>query len=507
MSNEGNSCNANSDTRYRVPKITRLEDIPTCEARTLEPLKRSQPCTLPIVAVRPDKSVVSEETGQVISFADYCEKLPTLARHLVVTFSSDAWLWRLDQRWHNDPRWTWSVMVQKKPRAKMRQHVTYYGFRKARKQAFTNLVIDAGSFTDDTDTDLIELGQWVRDFANTHGLRMRASAAGIANQLLRHPDFYPEARRVVPLFINATAREHLPGPFYESYVDATQRIEAATYIDQQAAYHYAAMTTPLPNSNSVRACGYTHSSGVYARAGGELFQREMRKHGLVHAEVMVYPVPPKREKFTPRLLRKPGRQRAWIWTNEIPYLEKMGMQVLHLISVWGTEEVDRNIARYAQWAASMSKQHPHLKALLLMPYGALGRRPDTIEIHAPGGDDALLLAGRWIEGTHSRSVRAQTYTANALQLGLIQAHVRALSLDMARQLSNKGEEVISVYADGIFIRLDGAQQIPMFAPWRVKEDSLQLHLSESLRVPVRAKVRRDYVAAQVAASTYSEGIA
>lgn len=470
-------------------------------SRTVEPAKPSKPCTLPIVAVRADHSVVCEEgvlpspVARMAFFEEYCELLPTLPRHILVTFSSDAWLYKLNERWQDDPRWTYSVMVQQKTSRSLRHHVSYYGFkpkRGKRRESFTNLVLDAGSFTKDMDADLMELGQWVRGFCNEYGLQLRASAAGIAGQLLRHPMFYPEARRAVPHFINMKARKHLPGPFYESYVDGAQRIEAAAYIDQEAAYHYAASVTPLPNANTVRAMGFIETDKPYARAGTELFDRELRKHGLIHAKVTM-PRLRTKLRFVPRAMRKPGSQLVWLWTNEVPYLKSLGMEIEYLVSVWGTEDVDLSMKEYAAWARDLSRENRHLKALLLMPYGALGRKPASITMHTPGGDEPLLLAGQHIEGTRKREVSVQTYTSNALQLGLIQSHVRALSLDMARQLADHGQEVVSVYADGIFIRLDDKRQMPMFAPWRMKGEDLELHLADSLRVPVRAAVRRDYV--------------
>lgn len=518
MSNTGDGCNAVYDQLTEAaqaeaasaraargtfhPRITSLADIDIGDGRTLEPLPRPDPCDLPIIAVRPDRTVIREDTGEILTFEEYRDALPDLPRHLVITFSSDAWLWALNDHWQGDPRWTWRVMVQRKPRTKMRQHVTYYGFKRegqhriGKDRAFTNLVIDAGSFVHNppANLDLIQLGQWIRDFCNTYGLRVRASAAGVAGQLLRHPMFYAEVRRVVPGFINETARSHLPGPHYESYVDAAQQIQAAMYIDQEAAYHYAASRTPLPDANSIHARGHTRADRVYARRGGALYKQEMLTHGLIHAEITVPHLTPLQQKFVPRVMREPGRQSAWLWTNEIPYLEKMGMHIHHLISVWGSADVDRSIVKYAEWAADLGKGNPHLKALLLMPYGALGRRPETIEIHSPGGESELLLAGRWITGTRSREVQSQTFTSNALQLGLIQAHVRTLSLDMARQLSAKDHEVISVYADGIFIRLNDKRQVPMFAPWRLKGENLELHLNASLRVPVRQVVQREYMA-------------
>lgn len=463
------------------------------DALIVKPSNPAPPCKLSIVAVQADRTVVLESTGEILSFDDYCRALPYMTRHICVTFSPDMWLYLLHERWSHDPEWTWRVTVQRKPHHRHRQHVSYYGFRRKDRQSFTNLVLDASSVTNDLDTDLIALGRWVREFCNSYGLHLRASAAGIASQLLRHPMFYSEARRAVPRFINSTARDHLPGPYYESYVDPAQRMTAAMYIDQQAAYHYAALTTPLPHANSTRASGLTRGNGIYARAGGDLYQREIRKYGLIHARVTVPTISAKQHKFLPRSLRTPGEHDLWIWTNELPYLESFGLRVQHLISVWGTHERDYGIVKYARWAQRVSRENPHMKALLLMPYGALGRRPETVEIHTPHGEDDLLLAGQWVEGTRSHEINVPTYTANALQLGLIQAHVRTLSLDMARQLSAHEQEVISIYADGIFIKLDDTKTIPLFAPWRLKEGNLEVHLSESLRIPVRQAVRREYL--------------
>lgn len=482
-------CNGN-------PSIT-LEVNDPLASRTVKPLRAVKPCTLPIVAVLPDGSVLSEKTGQILPWIRYAAGMRTMPRHIVVTFSPEVWLLRLNDLWKHDPRWMWKVTVQRKPNRKEQHHVGYYGFRPTgRKVPYANLLLDAGTFTNDPDADLIALGMWVREFCNTYGLQLRASAAGIASQLLRHPMFYPEARRAVPKFINDTARAHLPGPHYESYVETAQRMEAALYIDQEAAYHYAATVTPLPNANSVRACGLSRSNGKYARGGGELYRRELRKHGLIHVRAEVPRLSPRDQKYVPRFMRRVGVYNVWIWTNELPYLESFGLRVLHLISVWGTEETDTHIIQYARWAAELGRENPHLKALLLMPYGSLGRRPDTLELHTPGGTDSLLLAGQWVEGTRKRKIDVHTYTSNALQLGLIQSHVRALSLDMARQLSARGREVISIYADGIFIRLDDSGTVPMFTPWRLKEDNLEVHLTESLRVPVRAAVRREYLQMQ-----------
>jgi hypothetical protein len=290
------------------------------------------------------------------------------------------------------------------------KRVAYYGFRDPQKKRNRyHLVLDAGTFFRKHDAnadDLLRLGMDVRAFCNEHGIEVRASAAGIAAQFLRHPMFYPFARRRVPGFVNDEVRPYLPGGHYDAFTDAGQRMESALYIDQETAHHYAAETTPLPNANSVRAIGYTKSDDrVYARPNGLLYEKTMRKHGLIKAMVSVPWLHPSVAKYAPPLMRKEGRRVAHVWTNELPYMESLGLRVEFIIGVWGTEELDKGIAKYAQWARVVAKQHPQMKALLLMPYGLLARRRDTVTYHHPGhGTDTLILANQMLDDTRARTV-------------------------------------------------------------------------------------------------------
>lgn len=463
-----------------------------CETRTITPRKASKLCTKPIIAGTPDG--ILTETGARVSFNDYARHMPYLDPHIFVCYSPEVWLWKLHERYRSDPRWTWRVAVTT-PHGEIgvqRKRVAYFGFKDAKKKRNRyHIVLDANSFVrkqDHTIDDLMQLGRDVRSFCNAHGLEVRASAPGIAIQLLRHPSFYPLARRRVPQFINGEVRPHLPGGFYDAYTGAGQRLDTALYIDQETAHHYAAETTPLPASNSVRAIGYTQSEKPYARADGALYRRELRKHGLIKAHVYIPPLPQK-EHFAPRLMQWPGMRTAYIWTNELPYLESLGLRVEHLIAVWGSEEVDEGIAKYAQWARQIAGQYPALKALLLMPYGLLARRSATVTYYTPGGTDTLILGNQMLNDTRTYKITTKPDVANALQLGLIQSFVRALSLDMARRLRANGHEVLSIYADGIFIKLTQGKPVPLFAPWREKGEC-QIELRESLRVPVRGSVRR-----------------
>lgn len=470
--------------------------------RTVKPLKLKRACTRKIVAVDSAGVVLTEPNGYA-SFDEYMRNLPYLDPHITVTYSPETWLWKLHEYWKEHELWSWRVAVTNKHgRALQNKRVAYYGFKDPKKKRNRyHVVIDAGSFFRKQDADaydLMTLGIDIRTFCNAHNIEVRASAAGIASQLLKHPMFYPFARRRVPHYLNEEVRPHLPGGYYDAYADVGQRVEAALYIDQEAAHHYAAETTPLPNANSVRAVGYTKGKDdrPYAREGGMLYEKELRKHGLMKAKVQVPVLPSDVRKYAPPIMQRPGDKVAYVWTNELSYMESLGLRVDYLIGMWGTEEVDKGLAKYATWARQVAKQHPTMKALLLMPYGLLARRRDAVTFHHPGGDDnvgePLILANQLIENTRARTTPTHPDTANALQLGLIQAFVRALSLDMARQLDDNGHEVLSIYADGIFVRLAEGGSLPMFAPWRVKGDEHLVELNASLKVPARLKLKRDY---------------
>ncbi len=468
------------------------------ESRTIKPAKLKRENTRKVVAIDPNGTVLTEPSG-FASFDEYMRNLLYLDPHIVVTYSPETWLSKLHDYWREHETWSWRVAVTNKHgRALQNKRVAYYGFRDPKKKRNRyNVVIDAQSFFRKQDADaydLLTLGMSVRAFCNAHNIEIRASAAGIAAQLLKHPMFYPFARRRVPGFINEAARPYLPGGHYDAYMDTGQRLEAVYYIDQEAAHHYAAQTTPLPNANSVRAVGYTKGKDdrPYARHGGRLYAKELRKHGLIKAKVKVPWLHPDTQKFAPPVMRTEGERVAYIWTNELEYMESLGLRVDYIIGVWGTEEVDKGLAKYAQWARQVQAQHPEMKALLLMPYGLLARRRDVVTYHHPGnGHDSLILGKELLTDTQARTVPTHPDTANALQLGLIQAFVRALSLDMARQVTDGGHEVVSIYADGIFIKLTKGKSLPLFAPWREKGEA-QIQLAESLKVPARLKLKRDY---------------
>lgn len=444
------------------------------------------------------------------TFDEYVRCCAYLTPHIVICYAPETWLFKLHSYWRGKKSWSWRVAAtDAHGNTLQNKRVAYWGFRDrdpktgkpTKKPGRFHVIIDAQSFLrtpHESMGDLHEFGKAIRAFCNDFGLTVRASAAGVASQLLRHPEFYPELRRRVPHFINEAVRTHLPGGhYYAGYSDPVQRMHSALYIDQESAHHYAAETTPLPASNSVRSIGYT-GERTYARANGELYAREIQKLGLVKAQVTVPRLTKKQTEFTPVLMHEAGKKVAYLWTNEIPFLESFGLEVHGIMRIWGTDEVDYGIRKYAAWAKEVQRTHPQFKALLLMPYGLLARHRANIEFHHPGGTTRLVLGNQVVDDTKSWPVQTQPETANALQLGLIQAFVRSLSLDMARQLTERGNEVISIYSDGIFVKLaPGETTVPLFAPWREKGE-VELELNEALKVPVRRAVTRDYIATRKA---------
>lgn len=489
-----------------------IESYPhPCESRTVLPNFRHYENNFPIIAIN-HRECLYERSGIVVSHSEFADSLPDLSRSIIVTFGAETFLLQLHKQYHSDPRWTWKVTVAGEPL--IRKKVSYFGFRRAnhKSKSVYHLVLDFNSFLrtdqrmeyDARDLqELLELGKEVREFCTEMNVQIRPTAAGLANQLLRHPRFYPEPRRKVPQFINETVRKFLPGNFYQVYA-LGQTIEAATYIDQQAAHHHAALTTPLPNSNSITAKGYRKGElKVYARYSenpDSLYRRLLKQHGLVCLLGTVPYVHPRERRFLPKYMHKAGNNLLWLWTNEIAYAESVGLRIRCIYATWGSEEVDTGIQSYARWAIENQSRYKWIKSVLLMPYGMLAKRQESVEVHTNGGSDSLILANSVVASTKiTRNVVSQT--ANVLQRGLIESHVRTLSLDMARQCSEGQAEVVSIYADGIFLKVPKNGQLPLVTPWREKaevtalefESATRFKSNEMTRFPGTPALARNYL--------------
>lgn len=222
---------------------------------------------------------------------------------------------------------------------------------------------------------LLTFGIELRDFCVEMQIKPRTSGPGLAGQLLQHPHFYPAERRRVPEFINEYARNHLPGNHYGLFVGAGENSEAATYIDQSAAHHYAAQTAVLPHADNILARGYSKvQDKPWLAPGDTQFRRVLDQPGLFRVQLWVPTLGLNKFQFTPPIMWKEGTHVTNIWSSELHYLESCGARVNYIIAAYSSPLQDTGLPKYAKWAQDMTRYKPWLKQTLLTAYGVLASR-------------------------------------------------------------------------------------------------------------------------------------
>lgn len=339
-----------------------------------------------------------------------------------------------------------------------------------------------------TNSTIVRLMNWakeIRNFLEDNDLRLSPTSGGIAAQMLRDKRFYPEDRRKVPRITNARSREHLPGNFYKLY-EANEGLYgegigtySAAYLDQINAHHSAARDIVFPNANSLLRKGRygTLEDKSYARSGTKKFEALIREHGLFYLAIEVpqffpkdFPLP---ECDVPR-----GYHRGYFYSNELRYLNTLGVRVRHIIAAWTSPNQDHGLNRYARWSAKqIEKSDPiekvWLKPTLLSTYGVLAARPKLMEFGFKQAENAIPK--RYACGSGFIDVMAKTtkklrepLMSNVLHRGMIEAETRLRSLEMARELASEGHIILAIYADSVFV--EGSKQLPLLkSPWRLQE--------------------------------------
>lgn len=336
--------------------------------------------------------------------------------------------------------------------------------------------------TTDTLTALFEWAKDVRAFAVENNLRLSPTSGGLAAQLLRDKRFYPEDRRKVPTATNGRARGTLPGNYYRLAAEE-QKFYKAVYLDQNAAHHSCARDLVFPHADRLFAKGWFDRDGwdgcdgFWSKAGTKHFAKIISQPGLFAARLRV-PILP-RNVTAPPYMEEPGEHTAFIYSNEIEMIQKLGGRILGLYAAWTSTVTDEGLNRYADWALEQIRTAPKetrewLKPTLLAPYGLLASKPRKIELsflRSKSGDPALLPVGaammpvKVIQSTG----KFEPGFANVIQRGMIEAETRKRSIELASELQSAGLEILAVYADSVFVRRNGP--LPLLPKgWSVKHD-------------------------------------
>jgi len=364
------------------------------------------------------------------------------------------------------------------------------------------LTASIDDLNDSDEPRLRKLYKWgieVRDWCLEQNLQIKASAGGLAAQLLRDQRFWPEPRRKVPRFINDTARYQLPGNYYRLHAD-TDRTYDAVYLDMENAHHSMASVLTFPDPNSLHAYGdwsygqrLERNPDAKPRAFAPASNALLRSHGLFHARLSVPHIPS--HLFPPPYMERPGERDVYLYSNELELVESLGGKVTGIHAAYVSRDSDHGLNKYAKFAVDQIRAHPKfkpwLKPTLHASYGLLAARPVPFEtgyLRANGGEP-----GEYHMGPVSlpaiikkRPHEIESRIANVIHRGMIEAAVRAEALRFARFLREEdGHTILAIYADAIFIedqarrfarnynaprgKNDGRALKLMPPPWRVSD--------------------------------------
>lgn len=318
-------------------------------------------------------------------------------------------------------------------------------------------------------------------------LQWTASKGGIAARMLKASPEWELKRHGAPRFINALAREHMPGNHYGLGARISETIPRAIYLDQDGAHHAAAMSVPIPHPHFIRERGAASalangSIREWCHADSDLLAELQASHyGLFACLLTIGNVPNALLHMVPKWMREPGTRVVYLHSNEWWYLGLTWVTLNYVCAAWTATVRDPAIVEYAEWASGAAKDFRAFKPTLLAAYGMLAVKSDNVSTTYWGGPGVaerglkttIPVAGPMRELTWMRDEGAPgPATANVIGRGIIEAETRSRSLSYAWELHGMGIRVVSVYVDGLMIEAD---QAPLPRPgWSVKSELTRL---------------------------------
>jgi hypothetical protein len=456
-----------------------------------------------------EDEAVLMESGEAFPLSALPSIIAAEPSSMIVCMGAARLLGWLDREFSDRPDWQWRVAPERKDimslngggikRQRTSTIVHFFGFRppeKSKKKGRYHYPIDPLHYSNQTIHELIpgnaprvvKLIQWgrdVREWCEGAGVKVRPSSGGVAGQLLKHPDFFPVARRKVPQATNARARAQLPGNYYRLMCNEGEA-HSAYYLDMSSAHHNIAAELTLPDPDTLRARGrYTvtddtdvtvPSNAPWVRIGTRAYDHVMDWHGLLYVNLMCPELTA--DQFPPPYMERAGLRMAWVFTNELPMIRELGGIVNWITAGWVSPDAAPGLNRYAEWSMDQLRESEEvrkrwLKPTLLAGYGILAARPRTMEFgfrQAKNGVPRQYPAGSAMLQAIARvgDREVEMPTANVIYRGMIEAEQRMRSLHMARWLTSLGLRVLAVYADSVFVESNG--QLPMLPyPWSIQD--------------------------------------
>lgn len=483
------------------------------EPRSVNPRKKINRTWLPlIIADRESRSLLCEMTGEVHGWTDAPQLFRLHPPSIVIASGAAHLVADLEERLADDPMWQYRATPVKRERynadptrRKRVIHdtiVNYFGWRGTSYTSETGRVsnrkghwhypIDPTLFSKSslrdltgggTPADLLAWGRDLREWCHANGLHPSPTAGGLGGQLLRDPRWYPAPRRKVPKATNANARTVLPGNHYRLYWPEHTPVDA-TYVDMSSAHHHIASTLAFPCANHLYARGNFHTTEttettvsrerLWAPVGSARYKQIIQSFGLFRMQLNVPALKP--VQFPPPYLETAGRKQAYVYSNELPLLHTLGVEIEGMDAAWTSYDRDPGLNLFAQWAlteiATMTPERKRwCKIALLATYGNLAARARTTEFgyrtathgvprEYPAGPGVLNVTA------HISERELEIPTVNVIHRGMIEAEQRRVVLDLARDLTRTGHNILCIYADAVMVQSGPA--LPLLPPpWRI----------------------------------------
>jgi hypothetical protein len=475
--------------------------------KTVKPRKIESPF-LPIISYTADDCIYSENRDTYYPPSDLYSLIASEPRSILIAKGMAPLLYQLHRKFHSNPLWQFSCTPIEHFRFGANRMATgmkscdlaiqFFGFRgnslpdgprggKRQEANVYHIAIDPVTFAksdsflrdDVSETQALYIwGTQLRHFCWANDLAPRATAGGVAGQLLRDPRFYPKARRKVPAATNRAARVALPGNHYRLYEKEGAAFNAY-YLDQVSAHHTCASAIKFPSANQLRAKG--NFKTLIARVS--MPRSVLKQHGLFYLKLDVPHM--RADTFPPPWAEKPGMHNAYVFSNELPLLRSLHVSVECVIAAWTSPVRDFGLNRYARWAVKEAKADPDSKQwkkpLLLSTYGILAATPRKHRVgfaQAETGRKTVYQAGPHRLPVYEKATERDSEPgyANVIHRGMIEAECRMRSLILARDLTEQGHVIFAVYADSVFVKADDpnrdgyqSRALPMPPPgWTVE---------------------------------------
>jgi hypothetical protein len=344
----------------------------------------------------------------------------------------------------------------------------------------------------------------IRNYCKESGIPLPSKPKGIAGDFLKDARFWPDGRGRVPTFINDNLRGFLPGNHMELR-GKTRMVQNVWSIDMRNAYHRVAQYLRVPDHTHIYARGFTRTwktAPIWFASNSVEYAREIARPGFVIVEATSRPT--RNSEWRPKAINYSGKKRIGLWTNEIEFVESMGVDIHGIIASWTSHTPDMGLSRYAQFAESEANRvspdrKKWLKPTLHSLYGMLAANKRRFRIgHLRGNSKRQRFFIGW-----NKSIDLCTFSTGAIShpvtnvamLGILQAEIRCEMFRLANWLESNGHPVSHIHADGLHVATD---DLPLLSSeWKVSQmvdlvyiDDVSWIWSDGETLPGRPEIER-----------------